>query len=212
MKLYHYFRSSSAYRVRIALNLKGLAYDTVPVNLVAGEQRAADYLAGNPQGLVPALAVDGEVLAQSTAILEYLEEQYPDTPLYPQDVVARAHTRSLCQHIACEVQPLNNLRVLRYLREQLGLEEEAVNRWYAHWVSTGFAALESVAPDAGFFSGSADAPGMVEVYLVPQLYNARRFAVDMAPFPRLHAIGQRCEALPAFARAHPDAQQGNSPY
>lgn len=204
MKLYSYFRSSSAYRVRIALNLKGLEYETVPVNLVSGEQRAAQYLEGNPQGLVPSLAVGGQLLAQSTAILEWLEEQHPLPPLYPAEPLARAQTRSLCQHIACEIQPLNNLRVLRYLREELSLDDATVNTWYAHWVSSGLAAVEAAAPAQGFFGGAA--PGMVEVYLLPQWYNAQRFAVDLAPFPRLQAIAERCSGLDAFARAHPDAQ------
>jgi len=204
MKLYAYFRSSSSYRLRIALNLKGLAHEIVPVNLVAGEQRGEAYRAINPQGLVPALDTGDAQLVQSTAILEWLEEQYPDPPLYPADALARARVRGLCQHIACEIQPLNNLGVLGYLRETLGQDESAVNRWYAHWVTRGFESLEAAAPAGGFFGGAA--PGMAEVFLVPQLYNARRFAVDLAPFPRLVAIGARCADLDAFARAHPDRQ------
>ncbi|MHA7816346.1 MAG: maleylacetoacetate isomerase [Pseudohaliea sp.] len=204
VKLYGYFRSSSSYRLRIALNLKGLAYDTVPVNLVAGEQRGEDYRAINPQGLVPLLDTGSERLVQSTAILEWLEEQYPQPPLYPADALARARVRGLCQHIACEIQPLNNLGVLRYLRNTLGEDEDAVNRWYAHWVTRGFESLEAEAPADGFFG--ADTPAMVEVFLVPQLYNARRFAVDLAPFPRLVAIDERCRGHDAFGRAHPDRQ------
>ena len=204
MKLYSYFRSSSSYRLRIALNLKGLAYETVPVNLVAGEQRGAAYRAVNPQGLVPALDTGDARLVQSTAILEWLEEQYPAPPLYPADALARARVRGLCQHIACEIQPLNNLGVLHYLRDTLDQDEAAVTRWYAHWVTQGFEGLEAAAPAAGFFGG--EAPGMAEVFLVPQLFNARRFAVDLAPFPRLAAIDERCAVLDAFARAHPDRQ------
>jgi len=209
MKLYAYFRSSSSYRLRIALNLKGLAHEIVPVNLVAGEQRGEAYRAINPQGLVPALDTGEAQLVQSTAILEWLEEQYPDPPLYPADALARARVRGLCQHIACEIQPLNNLGVLGYLRETLGQDENAVKRWYAHWVTRGFESLEAAAPADGFFSG--DTPGMAEVFLVPQLYNARRFAVDLAPFPRLLAIDARCAGLDAFARAHPDRQPDAPP-
>ncbi len=204
MKLYAYFRSSSSYRLRIALNLKGLAYETVPVNLVAGEQRGEAYRALNPQGLVPALDTGDAQLVQSTAILEWLEEQYPEPPLYPADALARARVRGLCQHIACEIQPLNNLGVLGYLRETLGQDEIAVSRWYAHWVTRGFESLEAAAPADGFIGGAT--PGMAEAFLVPQLYNARRFAVDLAPFPRLVAIDARCVDLDAFARAHPDRQ------
>lgn len=204
MKLYGYFRSSSSYRLRIALNLKELAYETVPVNLVAGEQRGEDYLALNPQGLVPMLDTGGERLVQSTAILEWLEEQYPAPPLYPADALDRARVRGLCQHIACDIQPLNNLGVLRYLRESLDRDEDAVQRWYAHWVTRGFESLEAAAPAEGFFGGTT--PGMAEVFLVPQCFNARRFAVDLAPFPRLVAIDARCAEFDAFARAHPDRQ------
>lgn len=209
MKLYSYFRSSSSYRVRIALNLKGLAYETVPVNLVAGEQRSEGYHAVNPQGLVPVLDTGETRLVQSTAILEWLEEQYPAPPLYPVDALARARVRGLCQHIACEIQPLNNLGVLGYLRDTLAQDEVAVQRWYAHWVTRGFESLEAAAPAEGFFGG--DAPGMAEVFLVPQLFNARRFAVDLAPFPRLAAIDARCADLDAFARAHPDRQPDAPP-
>lgn len=209
MKLYSYFRSSSSYRLRIALNLKGLDYDIVPVNLVAGEQRGEAYRAVNPQGLVPALDTGDAQLVQSTAILEWLEEQYPEPPLYPAEALARARVRSLCQHIACEIQPLNNLGVLGYLRETLGQDEDAVNRWYAHWVTRGFESLEAAAPADGYLGGTA--PGMAEVFLVPQLYNARRFAVDLAPFPRLVAIDARCADLDAFARAHPDRQPDAPP-
>jgi len=209
VKLYSYFRSSSSYRLRIALNLKGLDHDIVPVNLVAGEQRGEAYRAVNPQGLVPALDTGSAQLVQSTAILEWLEEQYPEPPLYPADALARARVRSLCQHIACEIQPLNNLGVLGYLRETLGQDEDAVKRWYAHWVTRGFESLEAVAPAEGYLGGTV--PGMAEVFLVPQLYNARRFAVDLAPFPRLVAIDARCADLEAFARAHPDRQPDAPP-
>jgi len=209
VKLYSYFRSSSSYRLRIALNLKGLDYDIVPVNLVAGDQRGEAYRAVNPQGLVPALDTGSAQLVQSTAILEWLEEQYPEPPLYPADALARARVRGLCQHIACEIQPLNNLGVLGYLREALGQDEHTVNRWYAHWVTRGFESLEAAAPAEGYLGGTV--PGMAEVFLVPQLYNARRFAVDLAPFPRLVAIDARCAYLDAFARAHPDRQPDAPP-
>ena len=204
MQLYSYFRSSAAYRVRIALNLKGIDHGVIPVNLVAGEQRGEDYRRHNPQGLVPSLVAGNSTLTQSTAILEWLEEQYPDTPLYPEDTLHRAQVRALCQLIACDIHPLNNLRVLKYLKNELGQDEADVRQWYAHWVIEGFAALEPQLPADGFVNG--DAPGMGEAYIVPQVYNARRFEVDLDAFPKLRALDERCAPLEAFQRARPEAQ------
>ena len=204
MQLYSYFRSSAAYRVRIALNLKGIDHGVVPVDLVAGEQRGEDYRWHNPQGLVPTLVSGNMVLTQSTAILEWLEERHPEPALYPQDILQRARVRALCQLIACDIHPLNNLRVLSYLRDQLGQDKDAVQRWYAHWISEGFAALEAHLADGFFVNG--DAPGMAEAYLIPQVYNAERFSVPLDDFPHIRSLHARCEELPAFRRAHPDAQ------
>lgn len=205
LRLHGYYRSSAAFRVRIALNLKGLAYATVPVNLLAGEQRASAYLARNPQGLVPALELsDGTVLTQSPAILEWLEETHPQPPLLPADPLARARVRALCDAVACDIHPLNNLRVLRYLEHTLGGDKAARDAWYRHWVREGFTALEAQIGEGAFCAG--DAPGMAEAFLVPQVYNALRFEVDMGEFPRLAALYARCLALRPFGDAHPDAQ------
>ena len=204
MQLYSYFRSSASYRVRIALNLKGIDHGVIPVNLVAGEQHTDNYRQRNPLGLVPALITGNSTITQSTAILEWLEERHPAPPLYPKDATQRAHVRARCQLIACEIHPLNNLRVLKYLKSELEQEEDAVRRWYAHWVKKGFSALETTLPGAGFVNG--ETPGMLEVFLVPQVYNAERFNVPMESFPRIRALQARCHSLPAFQRAHPDAQ------
>ena len=207
MKLYSYFRSSAAYRVRIALGLKSLDWDTVAVRLDAREQRGDDFLKLNPQGLVPALALDdGSVIGQSTAILEWLEEAHPQPPLYPNAALDRAAIRALCQHIACDIHPLNNLRVLGYLKDKCGLAQDAVDRWYAHWIQRGFSAVETALGDfPGPFSLGAR-PGMLEVYLAPQVYNARRFTVDLDAFPKLQALDERCRDIAAFADAHPQRQ------
>ncbi len=207
--LYGYFRSSAAYRVRIALNLKGLAYDQAPVNLVKGEQRGEDFLARNPQGLVPALVTDDGVrLTQSLAICEYLDERYPEPALLPVDAAGRARVRALAQSVACEIHPLNNLRVLKYLTGELGVDEAAKMTWYRHWIAEGFAALEAqLSREAG--SGDfchGDTPGLADLCLVPQVFNAERFACDLAPYPRIRRIVANCRALDAFARAAPEAQ------
>ncbi|GEK47714.1 maleylacetoacetate isomerase [Bisbaumannia pacifica] len=207
--LYGYFRSSAAYRVRIALNLKGLAYDQAPVNLVKGEQRGEEYLARNPQGLVPALVTDdGARLTQSLAICEYLDERYPEPALLPADAAGRARVRALAQAVACEIHPLNNLRVLKYLTGELGVDEATKMTWYRHWVSEGFAALETqLSREAG--SGDfchGDAPGLADLCLVPQVFNAERFACDLTAYPRIRRIVANCRALDAFARAAPEAQ------
>lgn len=205
--LYGYFRSSAAYRVRIALNLKGLDYAQQPVSLVKREQRGDDYLALNPQGLVPALLDNGALLTQSLAICEYLDEAYPDTvALLPAAPVLRARVRAVAQSIACDIHPLNNLRVLNYLKAELQQPEDACNSWYRHWVATGFTALEQqLAASAGQYC-FGDVPTLADVCLLPQVFNARRFAVDMAPYPLLAAIADRLGALPAFAAAHPSQQ------
>jgi len=210
MQLYTYFRSSAAYRVRIALNLKGLEYESLPVHLTrgSGEHRKSDYLALNPQGLVP-LLVDGEArIAQSLAIIEYLEETHPQPPLLPRAAAERARVRSLALAIACDIHPLNNLRVLEYLRGPLGLDAAAVDAWYKHWIASGLRALESQAAQAHaeqrYLVGSY--PTVADICLVPQMYNARRFNCDLTPYPRLNDISAHLEALPAFAKAAPEAQ------
>jgi len=203
--LYSYYRSSAAFRVRIALNLKGVHCTIVPVNLLAGEQRSDRYRAINPQGLVPALALaDGRVITQSGAILEFLESSYPQPPLLPGDPYARARVRSLCNVVACDIHPLNNLRVLDYLVRELGASEEQKTAWYHRWLAEGFASLEQQVDGGDFAHG--DAPGMADVYLVPQIYNALRLRFDITPFPRLARIYGHCTGLAAFAAAHPDAQ------
>jgi maleylacetoacetate isomerase len=210
VKLYDYFRSSAAYRVRIALNLKGVVPDERTfVHLRMGSQRAQDYLALNPQGLVPALALDdGEVLTQSLAIIEYLDETRPEPPLLPVAPPARARVRGIALAIACEIHPLNNLRVLNYLREQLKQDDSGIGTWYRHWVTEGFRGLELQARE---FSASGrycfgDAVSLADVLLVPQMFNARRFKTDLAPFPTLVGISTHLEALPAFAAARPEVQ------
>ena len=204
--LYGYWRSSASYRVRIALALKGIAYDQVPINLAQGAQTSVGFTMMNPQGFVPYL-IDGEVgLNQSLAIIEYLDETYPDPPLLPADAVARARVRGAALQIACDIHPLNNLRVLQYLKRELGQEQAAIDTWYRHWVETGFAALEELAEGAtGTFLFGA-APTLADVCLVPQMWNARRLQADIARFPRLVAIDMRLNALPAVAAARPEAQ------
>ncbi|HEX2391264.1 MAG TPA: maleylacetoacetate isomerase [Casimicrobiaceae bacterium] len=210
MKLYDYFRSSAAYRVRIALNLKGIAPDERTfVHLRMGNQRAQDYLALNPQGLVPALALDdGHVLTQSLAIIEYLDETHPAPPFLPAEPAARARVRGIALAIACEIHPLNNLRVLNYLIGTLGVSREQKDGWYKYWVDVGFEALErKLAHEketARFCHG--DAPTLADICLVPQIANARRFNIDLSPYPTLTGIEAACLALPAFAAAAPERQ------
>lgn len=202
MKLYDYPRSSAAYRVRIALNLKGLAYDATVINLVEAEQRSDAYLAVNPQGLVPALRDDtGDTFTQSLAILEWLDERYPEPPLLPEAAAARARVRGMMYVIACDIHPLNNLRVLRYLVGDLACGEAQKLAWYHHWLREGFTTLEQQVVAAPYTAG--DQVTLADVCLVPQMANARRFELDLAPFPRLVAICSALEALPAFAAAAP---------
>ncbi len=210
MKLYSFFRSSAAYRVRIALNLKGLTFDTVPVHLRrgGGEQFKPEYRSLNPQALVPLLADGGNVLAQSLAIIEYLEEVHPQPRLLPASPAARARVRALALAVACDIHPLDNLRVLKYLTEVLKIGEDALRTWYNHWITLGLQAMEAqLASDRArgkFCHG--DAPGLADCCLVPQLANARRYDCDLAPFPTLLAVEKNCVALDAFKRAAP-AQQ-----
>ena len=209
MKLYDYFRSSAAYRVRIALNLKGLVPERAFVHLRRGAQRHDDYLALNPQGLVPALLTDtGDVLTQSLAIIEWLDETKPQPPLLPADAAGRARVRALALAIACDIHQLNNLRVLNYLTGTLGVTEAQKTGWYRYWCDTGLEALETrLARDAatGAFC-HGDAPTLADICLVPQLANARRVDLDLAPYPTLLRIEAACIALPAFADAAPSRQ------
>lgn len=210
MKLYDYFRSSAAYRVRIALNLKGIRPDERTfVHLRIGSQRAQDYLALNPQGLVPALALDdGSVLTQSLAIIEYLDETHPEPALLPAHPAARARVRSLALLIACEIHPLNNLRVLNYLLGTMGVSKEQKDGWYRYWIDVGFEALEKRLArerETGSYC-HGDAPTLADVCLVPQVANARRFDIDLSPYPTLTRIDATCRALAAFADAAPDKQ------
>lgn len=208
MKLYTFFRSSAAFRVRIALNLKGLQYESLPKHFARNEHRTAEYLALNPQGLIPALAVDGVVLSQSLAIIEYLNDRHPAPALLPEDPLDRARVRSMALVIACEIHPLNNLRVLNYLRSELEQDDEGVGTWYRHWVSEGFRGLELQARE---FSAAGrycfgDAVSLADVLLVPQMFNARRLKTDLTPFPTLLGISTHLESLPAFAAARPEVQ------
>ena len=210
MKLFTYFRSSAAYRVRIVLNYKGIPHGTVPVHLVrdGGQQHSESYREVNPQGFVPALADDGHVFAQSLAIIEYLEETNPDPPLLPPDFAGRAIVRSMALGIACDIHPLNNLRVTNYLRGPLGQGDEAVAEWIRHWVGEGFKALEELARRHGdgrnYLYGSSVT--LADICLVPQMYNARRYYCDVTPYPALVAIDAHLTSLPAFAAARPEVQ------
>lgn len=200
--LYDYWRSSASYRVRIALNLKQVAYQTVPTDLLTRAQKAPDYVARNPQGLVPMLHIDGHDLSQSLAIIDYLDATRPEPRLIPADPAARAAMLARAMIIIADIHPVNNLRMLQYLKTEMGQEQGAIDSWYRHWIAEGFAALEALAPETGLFGG--DAPDLTDVCLVPQMANARRFDLDMTPFPRLLRIDAALQAIPAFAAAHPD--------
>ena len=205
--LHDYYRSSAAYRVRIALNLKGIDYESRPVNLADGEQKSEAYRALNPQGFVPMLEIDGHRLTQSMAIIGYLDQRFPVPPLLSASAEVRAQVLAMALTVACDIHPLNNLRVLKYLGGTLGIEEEKRDAWYRHWVAEGLSALESMAaPRAGAFL-QGDAPSLADVCLVPQLYNARRFDVPLDAFPTLLSADENANKIEAFAAAHPDRQK-----
>ena len=206
MILHGYWRSGAAYRVRIALALKGIAYEQVTHDLRTGAQASDAYRALNPQGLVPALEADGDVLTQSPAILEWLEERYPAPALLPEATTDRAIVRAMAATVACDIQPLNNLRVVQALQRDFGLDAAAVQAWMARWMSDGFAALEVMIARHGRGFAFGDTPTIADCCLVPQVYSAERFAVDLTPYPQLMAAVDRARALPAFQAAHPDRQ------
>ncbi len=207
--LYSYWRSSSAYRVRIALNLKGVSYRQEPVHLVrdGGEQNGPEYREVNPLGLVPALVHDGRTIVQSMAIIEYLEEVFPQSPLLPADPFQRARVRSIAQSICSEIQPLNNLAVTQYLKDRMQQSPDSVKAWYSHWVDRGFSAVEAwlSSADSGEFC-HGNSPGLADCYLVPQVYNAERFSCDLGPYPNIRRVTARCREEEAFARAAPENQ------
>lgn len=212
MKLYGYFRSSAAYRVRIALQMKGLTVEAVPVNLREGSQRGADFLDRNPAGLVPLLEDGPHRISQSLAIIEYLDEIHPTPALLPRDPADRACVRAIALSVACDIHPLNNLRVLNYLSEAIRPGAEIRDQWYAHWIHVGFAALEAQLarePRVGTFC-AGDAPGLAEIFLVPQVYNAERMNLDLAAYPTIRRIVGAARALPAFEAAAP-AHQPDAP-
>jgi maleylacetoacetate isomerase len=205
--LYDYFRSSAAYRVRIGLNLKGVDYDSRPMNLLEGAQKSDDYRALNPQGLVPMLEIDGARLTQSLAILVYLDQRFPDPPLMPEGIVDQAHVRAMALAVACDIHPLNNLRVLKYLKGEFGHSQDQVDAWYRHWVAEGLAALEAMAAprsDEFLFGNSVT---LADVCLVPQIYNARRFDVPLDDYPTLVRADANASKIDAFVKAHPDRQE-----
>ena len=208
MRLYTYFRSSAAFRVRIALNLKGLAYEAEYVHLAKGEHRRPEYAGRYPQALLPTLLADGHVLSQSLAIIEYLDETHPQPPLLPREAQARARVRSLSLLVACEIHPLNNLRTLQYLKRSLGQGEEQIATWYRHWIADGLAKLEAELAGSkatGRFS-HGDSPSMADCCLVPQIFNARRYEADLASYPTVMRVFDECLRLPAFDRAQPAKQ------
>jgi maleylacetoacetate isomerase len=208
MKLYGYFRSSAAFRVRIALNLKGLPHESAFIHLRRGDQNQPAFRGVNPQGLVPALETDGHVLIQSLPIIEYLDETHPEPPFLPADPAGRARVRGLAAIVACDIHPINNLRVLRYLSRSLGQEETGIAAWYNHWIDAGFHAIEGLlTPEQGtgvYCHG--DTPGLADIVLMPQVVNAARYKLDMAPYPNIVRIYQTCLKHDAFAAAHPDNQ------
>jgi len=207
VKLYSYFRSSAAYRVRIALNLKSITPEMIPIHLTkdGGRHRSAEYRAINPHGRVPSLVLDdGEVLTQSLAIVEYLDETAPQPPLLPSDPVARAQVRAVSQIVACDIHPLNNLGTLQYLKRKLGQEQSTIDAWYHHWVLSGFEAIEAMIRPGPYAFGTH--VSLADVLLVPQVYNARRLKVPLDAFPKIVAVDAACLALPAFDQARPENQ------
>lgn len=207
MRLYDFSHSSAAYRLRIALNLKGIPYEAIPVDLRTGEDRGAAYRARNPQGLVPALEDNGRLFTQSIALCEYLEETHPEPPLLPKDPAGRARVRALAAIVACDIHPLDTIRVLDQLTERFGADEAGRLGWYCHWIAEGLSAFERLladSPDTGEFC-HGDQPTLADVFLVPQVYNARRFRCDLTPYPETLRVTARCHALSPFQTAHPDS-------
>lgn len=209
MRLHGYYRSSTTYRLRIALNLKGLDYEVAPVNLLESQQSDPAFVARNPFGSVPMLEADGRDRVQSMALLEWLDEAYPEPPLLPASTEDRYTVRELAYAIATETHAPNNLQVLKYLKAEFGATQEQVDTWYRHWLARTFRPIEARLEQLGSDDFLFDAPGLFEVLLLPQLYNARRFALDLEPMPRIRRIEAACLALPAFQRAHPDNQPDN---
>lgn len=201
--LYDYWRSSASYRVRIALQLKGVAFKIVPTSLLDGRHKVPEYVARNPQGFVPMLSIDGHDLTQSLAIIDYLDANYPDPAMVSSNPADRARTLAQALVIAADIHPVNNLRILKYLKDQLGQDQQAIEDWYRHWILEGFNALEAMAPQDGLFGG--DLPNLADVCLVPQMANARRFNTPLESFPKLVRIDAVLTEMPAFKAAHPDA-------
>lgn len=201
--LFDYWRSSASYRVRIVLNLKKVPYIAVPTSLLDNDHKAAEYVARNPQGFVPMLSIDGHDLTQSLAIIDYLDAKYPEPGMVSSNPADRAKTLAQALIIAADIHPVDNLRVLRYLKNEMGQSQESVDMWYRHWIIEGFTALEAMAPEDGLFGG--DLPNLADVCLVPQMANARRLDTPLSAFPKLMRIDAVLTALPAFAAAHPDA-------
>ena len=207
MKLYTYFRSSASYRVRIALNLKGLEAEQLPINLLKGEQTDETYKKINPQTLLPTLITDeGQVLTQSLAIIEYLEEIYPQPPLLPQDALGRARVRALSYSVASDIAPINNLGVLKYLANTLEIPDEEKTRWIRHWIKKGFTSLEVILKETSGAYCYGDTPTLADCCLIPQVFNAKRFECDLAPYPIIMNVYEACDTLPAFKAAHPSQQ------
>lgn len=211
MKLHAYFRSSTSYRLRIALNLKGLDYQVEPVNIVKGEQRRPEYLSHNPFAGVPLLQADGRDRAQSLAILEWLDEAYPDRPLLPRGIEDRFTARELAYAIATDIHAINNLSALQYLKNELGQEQAAIDTWYRHWLTRTLVPVEARLAQIGVNEALHDGPGLFEIVLIPQMYNARRFALDTSAMPNIERIEAACLAHPAFIKAHPDNQPDTPP-
>jgi maleylacetoacetate isomerase len=201
--LFDYWRSSASYRVRIVLNLKGVAYKAAPTSLIDGIHKSPEYVARNPQGFVPMLSIDGHDLTQSLAIIDYLDAKYPDPPMVSPEPAMRAKTLAQALVIAADIHPVNNLRILKYLEAQFGADKAAVDDWYRHWIVEGFTALEAMAPEDGLFG--SDLPNLADVCLVPQMANARRFEVPLEAFPRLVRIDEALRGIEAFAKAAPEA-------
>ena len=205
IKLYDYFRSSASYRVRIALNLKGLSYEAIDTSLLDGAHKEPEHLQRNPQGFVPSLDVDGMIINQSFAIIDWLDARYPSPRLIPVDPDKRAQTLAQAMVIIADIHPVNNLRILKYLKQELGANQEQVDTWYRHWIREGFTALEAMAPDTHFFGG--DQPNLTDICLVPQMYNARRIETEIDDFPKLRRIDEACRAIDAIIMASPEAVQ-----